>query len=117
MPWRISFPARAFLLIHFFSSRRRHTRYIGDWEFRRVLFRSLFASEIFLASPGGNHRQILHHRDAAQRILFDRTKLHCPSAFAQRFFFPSKTGVNQTKDAERSEERRVGKERKARRTT
>src|SRR5437764_9566726 len=24
----------------FFSSRRRHTRYIGDWRFRRVLFRS-----------------------------------------------------------------------------
>src|SRR5438477_4181282 len=62
--------------------------------------RQLFASEIFLASPGGNHRQILHHRDAAQRILFDRTELHCPSAFAQRFLFPSKTGVDQTKDAE-----------------
>src|SRR5437763_8201139 len=26
----------------FFSSRRRHTRYIGDWSFRRVLFRSLW---------------------------------------------------------------------------
>src|SRR3712207_384382 len=25
----------------FFSSRRRHTRYWRDWEFRRVLFRSL----------------------------------------------------------------------------
>src|SRR5690348_5699409 len=25
----------------FFSSRRRHTRWTGDWEFRRVLFRSL----------------------------------------------------------------------------
>src|SRR6516162_5809062 len=25
----------------FFSSRRRHTRLQGDWEFRRVLFRSL----------------------------------------------------------------------------
>src|SRR5256885_10637819 len=25
----------------FFSSRRRHTRLQGDWEFRRVLFRSV----------------------------------------------------------------------------
>src|SRR5437762_9807793 len=29
----------------FFSSRRRHTRYIGDLEFRRVLFRSLDPEE------------------------------------------------------------------------
>src|SRR6266581_9195001 len=27
----------------FFSSRRRHTRWTGDWKFRRVLFRSLRA--------------------------------------------------------------------------
>src|SRR3712207_9344725 len=26
--------------MYFFSSRRRHTRYWRDWEFRRVLFRS-----------------------------------------------------------------------------
>src|SRR5574341_1663548 len=26
--------------VFFFSSRRRHTRLVGDWEFRRVLFRS-----------------------------------------------------------------------------
>src|SRR5690348_6530949 len=26
--------------VFFFSSRRRHTRWTGDWEFRRVLFRS-----------------------------------------------------------------------------
>src|SRR5437762_13115392 len=30
-----------FFFFFFFSSRRRHTRYIGDWSFRRVLFRSL----------------------------------------------------------------------------
>src|SRR5437762_4744848 len=29
-----------FFFFFFFSSRRRHTRYIGDWSFRRVLFRS-----------------------------------------------------------------------------
>src|SRR3712207_3244826 len=28
------------MLLFFFSSRRRHTRYWRDWEFRRVLFRS-----------------------------------------------------------------------------
>src|SRR5574340_1838685 len=28
------------VLFFFFSSRRRHTRSFGDWEFRRVLFRS-----------------------------------------------------------------------------
>src|SRR5262245_13641700 len=34
----------------FFSSRRRHTRCLSDWEFRRVLFRSIlvFAPPVFL---------------------------------------------------------------------
>src|SRR3712207_8435551 len=34
----------------FFSSRRRHTRYWRDWEFRRVLFRS--AGDPGDAEPG-----------------------------------------------------------------
>src|SRR5688500_19840705 len=31
---------RFILQLFFFASRRRHTRLQGDWEFRRVLFRS-----------------------------------------------------------------------------
>jgi hypothetical protein len=59
--------------------------------------RQLFACEIFLASPGCDHRQILHHRDALERILLDRTKFHRPSAFAQRSFFLRESGVSQRK--------------------
>src|SRR2546429_1807610 len=33
------------LIYFFFSSRRRHTRCSRDWEFRRVLFRSLVSRE------------------------------------------------------------------------
>src|SRR3712207_8532603 len=33
------------MLCFFFSSRRRHTRYWRDWEFRRVLFRSASGRE------------------------------------------------------------------------
>src|SRR5690348_17978606 len=33
-------PNNKLALLFFFSSRRRHTRWTGDWEFRRVLFRS-----------------------------------------------------------------------------
>src|SRR2546426_4527918 len=34
----------------FFSSRRRHTRLQGDWEFRRVLFRSIVLGPRFVAA-------------------------------------------------------------------
>src|SRR5690348_7314183 len=34
-------PNNKLAFFFFFSSRRRHTRWTGDWEFRRVLFRSL----------------------------------------------------------------------------
>src|SRR5437762_4748468 len=38
------------LSVFFFSSRRRHTRYIGDWSFRRVLFRSQAAAVSLVAN-------------------------------------------------------------------
>ena len=46
----------------------------------------LFEGEIFVANPGSNHRQILDHCDASERILSYRTKLHRTTAFAQRVF-------------------------------
>src|SRR6476660_1598283 len=62
--------------------------------------RQLFAREIFFAHPCRNHRQILHHRDAHEGILFDWTKFHRSSTLAQRFLFASKTGIDQTKRAQ-----------------
>src|SRR6266516_3078415 len=41
------------LFFFFFSSRRRHTRSYGDWEFRRVLFRSPRGGRATGRSPAG----------------------------------------------------------------
>jgi hypothetical protein len=59
----------------------------------------LFACEILVASPRSNHRQILDHCDASERILSYRTKLHRTAAFPQCFFPPPESGVDQTKHA------------------
>src|ERR1039458_2425018 len=41
----------AFAVVFFFSSRRRHTRCLSDWEFRRVLFRSNLAAPVIVTQP------------------------------------------------------------------
>src|SRR5690348_18439168 len=71
----------------FFSSRRRHTRWTGDWKFRRVLFRSYADSGMI---PWLLITQIMSQRKASlSQLVGERMRA-----------FP----------ASRSEERRVGKE-------
>src|SRR5262245_53265477 len=61
----------------------------------------LFASEIFVTEPRSDHRQILDHHVATDLIFFYWKKLDRAPAFAQCFLFPTKTGVDQTKHAQR----------------
>src|SRR5207249_1260989 len=60
----------------------------------------LFAGEIFVANPRSNHRQILDHCDAPERVFFYRTTVHRATAFAPGFFLPPESGVDQTKHAQ-----------------
>src|SRR5437762_11457369 len=95
--------------IFFFSSRRRHTRYIG-LEFRRVLFRSL-------PQLRRRHRQLprLRRPDARLRVAGIGLIADGPRSNARGLFVPIGAGAVQTAGSEwcswvRSEERRVGKE-------
>src|SRR5436190_21846728 len=54
----------------------------------------LFACEILIANPRSDHRQILDHCDASERILPYRTNLQRTTAFAQRVFFAPKCGID-----------------------
>src|SRR5437762_7561353 len=60
----------------FFSSRRRHTRYIGDW-FRRVLFRS--HQNVYDLVPVTLYgRKILRHPTVqGERLLRDERFVEC----------------------------------------
>src|SRR5437879_10931615 len=88
------------MYIFFFSSRRRHTRYIGDWS------SDVCSSDLGCPNPGkaSQNRAKRKHKAGgrigvtrtAERVYIDR---HCGLLIA----FPSSTSV-------RSEERRVGKE-------
>src|SRR5437763_8708295 len=53
-------------LFFFFSSRRRHTRYIGDLEFRRVLFRSTSRSHVY---------QLIQHGALESLLLGGRRRI------------------------------------------
>src|SRR5713101_2454850 len=59
--------------------------------------RELFAGKIFVANPCSDNRQIFHHDGAIDSIFFQRQKLARAPALAQRFLFPSKASVDQTK--------------------
>src|SRR6266700_7390417 len=61
----------------------------------------LFAGEIFVASPRGDHRQIRNHERAIDCIFFHGKKLDRAPAFAQCFLFLAKSRVDQTKHAHR----------------
>src|ERR1700730_4362570 len=61
----------------------------------------LFAGEVFVTNPRSDHRQIFEHVRAIGRIFFHGKKLDRAPAFAKRFLFPTKTGVDQTKHAQR----------------
>ena len=61
----------------------------------------LFASEIFVASPCSDHREILDHDRTLECIFFHGKKLNRAPAFAQCFLFPAESGVDQTKHAQR----------------
>src|SRR6266550_7700180 len=61
----------------------------------------LFASQIVVANPCGNLRQIPDHRLASDCVLFHWKKLDRAAAFAQCFLFPSESGVDQTKHTAR----------------
>src|SRR5437764_8966966 len=83
------------ILIFFFSSRRRHTRYIGDWS-SDVCSSDLFTVGMKPFRPRPLVQERLHpHGEAAGRA--DRHRLVAAGSRA-----PSKIS--------RSEERRVGKE-------
>src|SRR5690348_18232786 len=78
----------------FFSSRRRHTRWTGDWSFRRVLFRSLSWDNPFINAP------LVYENVTAIR---DKYPPFSAADFVYGpYFYP--------KYEFRSEERRVGKE-------
>src|SRR5437763_12953951 len=95
-------------LFFFFSSRRRHTRYIGDLESRRVLFRSVRAS--WRCAPGACHRSTtapVDHRGTRprRRRRADDSPHACPGGVRRELIWRRRE-----KPLFRSEERRVGKE-------
>src|SRR3712207_8194598 len=98
------------MLVHdldfFFSSRRRHTRYWRDWEFRRVLFRSIDAQIKLVTgchqwskcpTKGDSKKRLLGRRASGTWARSDRRCMARPKLLILIF-------------SSRSEERRVGKE-------
>src|SRR5690606_40795158 len=92
-------------------SRRRHTRFSRDWEFRRVLFRSIFwvpRAELHAFADGRAAR--VHSTHYTERDGMRNREANGGSqpagirAHDGRLWFPTQDGV-----AVRSEERRVGK--------
>src|SRR5438445_4547148 len=87
------------LSVFFFSSRRRHTRYWRDWSSDVVLFRS---------TPG---------RQAIKFMIACRPGVVSPTVFVQQINTVSAlTGGRVHINIVRSEERRVGKECRSRRS-
>ena len=60
-----------------------------------------FTSEVIVANPCSDHRQVLDHTLPIDRILFHRQKFNGAAAFAQRFFFLAKSGIDQTEHDQR----------------
>src|SRR5437762_12984182 len=86
----------------FFSSRRRHTRYIGDWS-------SDVCSSDLLAEEGCAVVYISHRLEEVKHLCHNATILRHGKVVAN---------VDPTREtAARSEERRVGKECRSRWTT
>src|SRR5437762_8990040 len=88
----------------FFSSRRRHTRYIGDWS------SDVCSSDLgfgILQLPTSNSLAV--YRDVIERV--NELKVRFPPGLKLEPAFDTTTVV-----AERSEERRVGKECRGRRS-
>src|SRR6266403_3016932 len=54
----------------------------------------LVAGEIFFANPGSNHREIFHHEDAIDWVLFHWKKLKRAPSFVQRFLLPPESGID-----------------------
>src|SRR5690606_40508442 len=65
----------------FFSSRRRHTRFSRDWEFRRVLFRSTLRERPDRRVPGSVPATAAHRRPTPARYAL-RVTADCRSAAA-----------------------------------
>src|SRR5438876_5279988 len=86
----------------FFSSRRRHTRWTGDWS------SDVCSSDLSFRDRGAYHEavtnEIVDHLDATLHARFLRLTAR----------FNARGGICTTVVAERSEERRVGKEGRAR---
>src|SRR5215471_20367644 len=64
----------------------------------------LLASQVVVACPCGDQREILNHCWHPDRVLFDRTKLDGATSLAQCFFFASQSSVDQTQHAPRRPE-------------
>src|SRR5437764_14875298 len=86
--------------VFFFSSRRRHTRYIGDWS-SDVCSSDLLACPVIRRSSG----------------ITSASRLRMPliSVRSQFMSWESMTSISAEKSRTRSEERRVGKECRSRR--
>src|SRR5438309_6790985 len=65
-----------FFFFFFFSSRRRHTRWNCDWEFRRVLFRSAQDATCLASSPAPHSH---HSRGSHQSSAPDQQPHKAPS--------------------------------------
>src|SRR5437764_2074327 len=93
--------------VFFFSSRRRHTRYIGDWSFRRVLFRS--KRRPWLASLLRSCR-VSPRRSATKRASNCSPNSKRSPSRKRRRCSPSAWASPELPERKcRSEERRVGK--------
>src|SRR5437763_3570324 len=92
----------------FFSSRRRHTRYIGDWS------SDVCSSDLGeCGRPGGEARSggpEMGCRDSRERAARDPLSQECLQCRSRRTGGPPGTGRQRDDALLRSEERRVGKE-------
>src|ERR1051326_2095706 len=61
----------------------------------------LLTGEIFLTNPSCSHNKKSDHFRSSERIFFQWNKLYSTAPFTQGLLFPSKSGVNQSKHAER----------------
>src|SRR5437764_8599030 len=102
--------ATPLLLLFFFSRRRRHTRYIGDWS-SDVCSSDLFLILAVIAIVYHNRHKLSHPGSLGARTFGGGNNSVC--------HFIKKSSVFRCKcsaaDIGRSEERRVGKERRSRR--
>src|SRR5437762_11408108 len=88
-----------FLFVFFFSSRRRHTRYIGDWS-------SDVCSSDLLTATGASGHAMLQRAEPGPDSTLKRAPDEVKLSFTERL----EPAYSSVRILDRSEERRVGKE-------